>query len=204
MPWSGLLVFAVIYLMATASPGPAVVAVVARGLGRGTAGMAPFIAGCVAGDIVWFAAAAAGLAFVAERMFAVLLLIRFAGAAYLLFLAYSLWTAHAAPIELGEAPRSERPLTVFAGALSMTLSNPKVIVFFLAILPGVLPLERITAGRGAVVAVCMAFILSGVLASYGLAAARARRLFGSPRGLQRLNRSAGVVMAGAAVAVIAR
>jgi threonine/homoserine/homoserine lactone efflux protein len=52
MDLAGLLVFAAAYLMATASPGPGVAAVVARALARGAGGSASFIAGFVLGDLV--------------------------------------------------------------------------------------------------------------------------------------------------------
>jgi len=54
------------------------------------------------------------------------------------------------------------------------------------------------------IAALIVVILSAVLTSYAAAAARARRLFTSPRTIQRLNRGTGIVMAGAAVAVATR
>jgi threonine/homoserine/homoserine lactone efflux protein len=50
----GLLVFALVYALAVATPGPAVAALIARVLGRGTHGMAAFVAGLMLGDLVWF------------------------------------------------------------------------------------------------------------------------------------------------------
>jgi hypothetical protein len=47
-------------------------------------------------------------------------------------------------------------------------------------------------------------VLGGVLCGYTVAAARARRLFTSPRAIRAVNRGAGVAIAGAAVAVVAR
>src|ERR1700690_2077744 len=52
---SSLALFAGVYLAATATPGPGVAALVARVLGRGLWGIAPFIAGFVVGDLIWFA-----------------------------------------------------------------------------------------------------------------------------------------------------
>jgi threonine/homoserine/homoserine lactone efflux protein len=50
----------------------------------------------------------------------------------------------------------------------------------------------------------VAVIASGVLTAYALAAARARRLFTSPRSIRLMNRGSGAVMAGAAVTIVAR
>jgi threonine/homoserine/homoserine lactone efflux protein len=80
-----LLVFAAAYLAVLVLPGPGVTALVARVMSRGTRGCPAFIAGFVAGSIVWFAIAATGLAALASTFAAVFLVVRYAGAAYLLY-----------------------------------------------------------------------------------------------------------------------
>lgn len=200
---AGLLVFAAAYLMATATPGPSVAAVVARTLARGAGGSAGFIAGFVCGDLVWLAAAASGLALLAEAFAALFTAVRYAGAAFLLFLAWKLWTAPAVPAA-DAPPRPEEGGRLFLAGLALQLGNPKAIVFFLALLPAVLDLQALTPGGFAAVASLSAAILSGVLAAYTLAAARARRLLATPRAVRAVNRGSGAAMAGAAVAVAAR
>ena len=204
MPLSGLLVFAAAYVMAAAFPGPGVAAVVARVLARGTSGAACFIAGFVAGDLIWFGVASAGLA-VAAQAFAVLFLaIKYAGAAYLLLMAWKLWTAPAPVMPLdGDAP-VESGARAFLAGLALTLGNPKVIVFFLALLPAVVRLDALPLTGFAEIAGLIVVILSAVLGSYAITASRARRLFTSPRAIRTLNRGTGAVMAGAAVAVATR
>jgi threonine/homoserine/homoserine lactone efflux protein len=202
---AGLLVFAAAYLMATASPGPGVAAVVARTLARGPAGSGFFIAGFVLGDLVWFAVAASGLALLAETFAALFTAIRYAGAAFLLFLAWRFWTAPAVPAAAdAPPPRPERGARLVLAGLAITLGNPKVIVFFLALLPTVLDLGALSRGGFAGIALLSAIILTGVLAAYTAAAARARRLLSSPRAVRAVNRGSGAAMAGAAVAVAAR
>jgi threonine/homoserine/homoserine lactone efflux protein len=204
MDLAGLLVFAAAYLMATASPGPGVAAVVARALARGAGGSASFIAGFVLGDLVWFAVAASGIALLAETFAALFTAIRYAGAAYLLYLAWRLWTAPAVPAADAPPARPEKGVRLFLAGLAITLGNPKVIVFFLALLPTVLNLGALTLGGFAGIALLSAAILSGVLAAYTAVAARARRLLTSPRAVRAVNRGSGAAMAGAAVAVASR
>ena len=201
----GLLVFALAYVMATASPGPGVAAVVARTLARGSGGSAGFIAGFVLGDLIWFSVAASGLALLAEAFAALFTAVRYAGAAYLLFLAWKLWTAPAVPAADAAAPaRAEKGWRLFLAGLAINLGNLKVIVFFLALLPTVVDLRAVTPGGFAEIALLSAAILSGVLSAYTAAAARARRLLSSPRAVRAVNRGSGAAMAGAAVAVASR
>jgi len=204
MSLSGLLVFAATYLMATATPGPGIAALVARVLARGTAGAPWFIAGFVAGDLLWFTIAAAGLSILAQSFTPVFTAVRYAGAAYLLFLAWKLWTAPAAATALSRTARAEGGGRLFLAGLSVTVGNPKVIMFFLALLPTVVRLETLSLQGFLEIAAVSIAILSAVLTAYVLAASRARRLFTSPRAVRALNRGTGAVMAGAAVAVATR
>ena len=99
------------------------------------------------------------------------------------------------------APKAERPLRLFAAGLSLTLGNPKTMVFYLALLPNLIDLAAVTPlAYAELVAVTLA-VCTLVDGGYVLLAARARRLFSSPRALRFVNRGAGALMAGAAVAV---
>ena len=204
MSLSGLFVFSATYVMATATPGPGIAALVARVLARGTAGVPWFIAGFVTGDLVWFAIAATGLAVLAQSFATLFLIIKYAGAAYLLFLAFRLWTAPAGSIGLGRPARAESGPRLFLAGFAVTIGNPKVIVFFLALLPTVVRLDTLSPAGFLQIAALSVVILSAVLTTYALAASRARRLFTSPRSLRALNRGTGAMMAGAAMAVAAR
>src|SRR5882762_3962107 len=133
MTWYGLSVFAFAYVLAVASPGPGVAAVIARSLGHGLRGAPAFILGFLVGDLIWFTFAATGLAMLAQTAYAVFVVVKFAGAAYLLYLAYRLWTAPATPLADSRPPGPERPVQLLVGSLALTLGNPKTMVFFLAV-----------------------------------------------------------------------
>ncbi|MCZ7659698.1 MAG: LysE family translocator [Xanthobacteraceae bacterium] len=201
---AALAVFAVALFVAAASPGPGIAAIVARVLGRGTSGALAFTAGVAIGDVVWLTFAVLGLAVVAQTFHGVFLAIKYLGAAYLLYLAWKLWTTPAVAADLAVAPSRERPAALFLGGLAVTMGNPKVMVFYLALLPHLLDLGRITLlGYAELVALTLA-ILAIVFGGYVALAARARRLLRSPRAMRLVNRGTGTLMAGAAVAVAAR
>jgi threonine/homoserine/homoserine lactone efflux protein len=203
MDLPGLVVFASALFIAAASPGPGIAAIVARVLGRGTKGALAFTAGVAVGDVVWLTVAVLGLAAVAQSFHGLFLAIKYAGAAYLLYLAWRLWTApvaaHALPAEV-----AARPLRLFLGGLAVTMGNPKVMVFYLALLPALIDVAGVTVlGYAGLVAVTLS-VLGIVFTGYVVLAARARRLFTSPRALKGVNRCTGAVMAGAAAAIATR
>jgi threonine/homoserine/homoserine lactone efflux protein len=200
----GLSVFCLVYALAVASPGPGVAAVVARALGRGVSGAPAFIAGFLVGDLIWFTLAATGLAMLAQTAHTVFVVVRYAGAAYLLYLAWRLWTTPAGALEIAQALRRERPLQLFTGTLALTLGNPKTMVFFLAVLPTVVQLKHLTVGGFLEIALVISCVLPAVLGAYAVFAARARARLSRPEIVRWVQRGTGAVMAGAAVAVATR
>ena len=203
----GLLVFAAVYLLAVASPGPGVAAVIARSLARGTRGAPAFIAGFLVGDLIWFTFAATGLAALAQTAETLFIVVKYAGAAYLLYLAYKLWTA---PVATGDSAaeaaldRGQKPLQLFLGSLTLTLANPKTIIFFMALLPTVVQLEQLTLVGFLEIVLAIVIVLPFTLGAYVVLADRARRMFKSATAVRRINRGTGAAMACAAVAVATR
>ena len=202
MTLSSLIVFAAIYFAAVATPGPGVAALIARVLGQGPQGVAPFIAGYFVADMIWLMLAATGLAVVAKAFAGVFVAIRFAGAAYLLYLAWKMATA---PIALADAsPPASRGWRAFMASLSLTLGNPKVMVFFLSIMPLVVDVRTLTLAALLELGAVSAVVISSTLALYALAANRARAFLSSTRAMKFVHRAAGGLMAGVAVAVATR
>jgi threonine/homoserine/homoserine lactone efflux protein len=204
MDLAGLIVFATALLIAAAAPGPGIAAIVARVLGRGTEGAVAFCAGVAIGDVVWLTFAVVGLAALAQAFHGVFLVLKYAGAAYLLYLAYRLWTAPAEAREAETSRIDEHPLRLFLGGLAVTMGNPKVMVFYVALLPTLVDLAGITVlGYAELVLITLA-VLAVVFGTYMALAARARRLLTSARAIRAVNRGTGAVMAGAAAAIASR
>ena len=197
----GLALYCLVYALSVASPGPGVAAVVARSLTRGARGAPAFIAGFLVGDLIWLTVAATGLAAIAQTAQLLFAAVKYAGAAYLLYLAWRMWIAPAEAPREAEVDASQKPFRLFLASLSLTLGNPKTMVFFLALLPTVVRLEDLTLVGFLEIAALSALILPLVLGAYVVAAVRARRLLQSPRAVRLVNRGGATVMAGAAVAV---
>ena len=201
---TGLVVFASALFIAAASPGPGIAAIVARVLGRGTSGAVAFTAGVAIGDVVWLTFAILGLSALAQAFHGVFEAVKYAGAAYLLWLAFKMWTAPVAVHALQTEVAPEKPLRLFLGGLAVTMGNPKVMVFYLALLPALIDVAGVTLVGWAELSAVTLSVLGVVFAGYVALAARARRLFTSPRALKLVNRGTGAVMAGAAAAIATR
>jgi threonine/homoserine/homoserine lactone efflux protein len=199
-----LIVFTTALIVAAASPGPGIIAIVARVIGRGSHGAMAYGAGFVIGDLVWLTVAILGLAAVAQAFAQVFVIIKYAGAAYLLYLAYRMWTAPAQTIDVAADMGGEGRGRLFLTGLAIMLGNPKVMAFYVALLPSLIDVTRVSvAGFAELAAICVAVMIV-VLGIYVIAAARARILFTSPRAMRLLNRTGGTMLAGAAVAVAAK
>ena len=194
MTITSLVIFAAVYFVAVATPGPGIAALIARVLGQGLEGVAPFIAGYFIGDMVWLTLAATGLAVVAKTFAGVFLAIKFAGAAYLLFLAWRMATA----------PPASGGWRAFLASLSLPLGNPKVMVFFLSIMPLFVDVRALCLLTLLQLSVVSAIVIFSTLALYALAANRARGFLRSTRAMKLVHRAAAGLMAGVAVAVATR
>jgi threonine/homoserine/homoserine lactone efflux protein len=126
-----LLLFALATFLLTVSPGPGVLYVTARALAQGRrAGFVSMFA-IESGELVWLVAAATGLAALLAASAEALTILRFAGAAYLVYLGIQRWL-HA---EEFVAPDRERLGRIFVQGFITQIVNPKVAVFFVAFLP---------------------------------------------------------------------
>lgn len=179
-------------------------AVIARGLGQGMTAAPAFIAGFVLGDLIWFTIAATGLAVIAQTFEQLFLAIKYAGCAYLAYLAWRIWHAPVAAGDVAAAREKVRAWPSFLGSLSLTLGNPKVIVFFLSLMPLVVDVKSITPLVFVEMAVVIVLVFTPVLLATLYLADRARRVFTSEKALRRINRGTAGIMAGAAAVIATR
>jgi threonine/homoserine/homoserine lactone efflux protein len=198
-----LLMIGALLAAAQATPGPTIATLLARTVAQGHDGAAPFIVGLIVADLVWLSAAVFGLALLAATAQPVLLVLKYAGAAYLVYLAWRLWTAPVQVVEGGASARDSR-LGLLGGGLSLGLGNAKTGAFYLALLPAVLPVAEVSVAGYLEISAVLVVVYAGVLTGYVALAARARRLLMTPRRLKAVNRLAGGVIAGTAVLVAAR
>ncbi len=203
MEITALILFAGALLVAAGSPGPSIAALVARVLANGHRDVLPFLAAMWIGEAVWLTFAVWGLASIAATFQPVFAAIKWAGVCYLLYLAWKMWHA---PAEIAgeQLPKKGSSAKMFAAGLAVTLGNPKIMVFYLALLPTIIDLGGLTVwGWGELVAT-MLLVLIAIDAAWVMLAARARLLLKSRRAVRIANRFSAGVMAAAASAIAAR
>jgi threonine/homoserine/homoserine lactone efflux protein len=203
MALSGLLVFALALIVAAGSPGPSVAALVARVLTNGFRDVLPFLAAMWLGEAMWLTCAVAGLAVLAHAFATVFLVLKFAGVAYLLFLAWKMWFAPG-DVQEGSLPGTQSPWRMFTAGLMVTLGNPKIMVFYLALLPTIIDLSRVGTVAWFELVLTMLIVLMSVDLGWALLAVRARTLLKSRRAVKIANRASATAMAGAAAAIASR
>ena len=123
--------FSLATFLLTVSPGPGVLYVVARTLSQGRAAGFASMFGIESGEVVWLAAAASGVAALLSASTAALGVLRWGGAAYLVYLGVQRWRHTDAP----PAPQRAGLARIFGQGVVTQILNPKVAVFFVAFLP---------------------------------------------------------------------
>ena len=200
---SRLLVFAGAALALIVVPGPSVLFVISRGVAHGPRAAVLTVLGNTIGSYLAVLAVAFGLGELVEESVAVFTVLKFAGAAYLVYLGVKAVRDRrglsGAFEGVAVAPKSTRRL--LSEGIVVGVTNPKTIVFFAAFLPqfvdrsaGHVPLQMLVLGA----------IFAGIAlvsdSLWGLAAGSARSwLRGSPRRLEHLGGAGGLVMIGLGV-----
>lgn len=195
--------FAGALLLNAGSPGPSVVALVAQVLARGARAVLPFLAAMWIGEAAWLAAAVAGLSALAERLHEVFVVVKWAGVLYLLWLAVGLWRSPNAAAPADETADGGG-WRMFATGLSLTLGNPKIMVFYLALLPSLIDVAHIDLVGWAELTIVQIAVMALVDLSWVGVAGRARRFLASPRAVRATRRAGALAMGGAAAAIAAR
>ncbi len=198
-----LLAYAGALFIAALIPGPGVTAIVARALGSGFRPTFFMGLGLILGDMIYLTAVILGLALIAQAFTTTFMLIKIAGALYLVYIAWKLWTSGLLPQTI-EAQRSNSMVMSFLSGLFVTLGNPKTMLFYVALVPTLVDLETIGLRDYGLLLAATFVVLLAVLVPYMALASRARLLLRQPKALQRLNRIAAGILAGTAAYIATR
>ena len=199
--------FLITSLIVVASPGTGVLVTLAAGLSRGARAAVVAAFGCTLGIVPHMLAAVTGLAALLHTSAVAFQLIKYAGVAYLLYMAWMTLQEHGAlKVEADEAPRSDGEVIV--SAVLVNLLNPKLSIFFFAFLPQFVSLgEESPLLRMLELSLVFMAMTFAVFVVYGVFAASVRNhVISRPRILAWMRRTfaAAFVALGAKLAVAER
>jgi threonine/homoserine/homoserine lactone efflux protein len=203
MELTALAIFAGALFINSSSPGPSVAALVARVLTGGWRSVMPLLAAMWLGEAMWLTATVFGLSVLAQNFYWAFATLKYCGVIYLLFLAYKMWTA---PVDVkdGELPSGDSSLRLFFTGMAITLGNPKIMVFYIALLPSIVDLAEISMMGWVELMVTMVGVIVFVDLMWVTIAAQARRWLKSPRAVRIANRTSATAMGGAALVIATR
>lgn len=197
-----LAAFAATFFVFAASPGPDNMTIVARTVSHGPLSGLAYGFGTVAGILVFLGLASYGLTMLAGEMAFVLTILRYAGAVYLVWIGIKLWTTPATVPAEAVREQTGDLARVFLTGLALNLGNPKMPLFYLALLPNFVGTEFSGADLASLaLVIVMVEIL--VIGGHVALAWRARRLLKTPAVVTIANRISGTFLAGAGIATLA-
>jgi threonine/homoserine/homoserine lactone efflux protein len=180
-------------------PGPTILLVISYGLGQGWRAALPSAVGVALGDFTAMTLSMLGIGALLATSATLFTVLKFAGAAYLIWLGIKLWRAGGS---LNAQPKTDvtSTLKMVAHAWLVTALNPKSITFFVAFLPQFLDHRADFWTQMLIFEVTFLALAFGNALTYGLVASRARSLVRNERAIGIFNKVGGSLLVGAGVA----
>lgn len=188
--------FAIASAILVAIPGPTVLLVVSYALSHGRRYALATTAGVALGDFTAMTASMLGLGVILAASATLFSMLKWVGAAYLIYLGIKLWRAPAMIADSADTSET-RTGRIVAHAYAVTALNPKGLIFFVAFVPQFIDPHAATLPQ--IVIFEATFLVLATLNAFGYAllAAAARRAVRSPRVLRVINRTGGSLLIGA-------
>ena len=186
-----------------AIPGPTVLLVISYALGHGRRSAYATVAGVALGDFTAMTASMLGLGAMLAASAALFTVLKWVGAAYLVYLGIKLWRAPVATAGQDEPTGETRPGRIFLHTYAVTALNPKSIVFFVAFLPQFLDRHADFWTQMLIFETTFLALAFTNAFGYALIACRARAIVRNPRAIRIFNRTGGTLLVGAGIATVA-
>lgn len=194
------LAFAAASAVVVAIPGSTILLVVSYALSHGRRIAFATVAGVTLGDFTAMTGSMLGLGALLATSATLFTVLKWIGAAYLIYLGIKLWCAPVSE-ERGETPDAPaatlRPGRIFLHTYAVTALNPKTIVFFVAFLPQFMNRSSPLLPQMVILEVTFLVIATVNAALYAFMASAIRSRIGNPTVQHVINRTGGTLMIGA-------
>lgn len=201
MDYTALVPYFLALAALTAAPGPMMAVLVARSMGRDTAGATAFAAGLCAGDVLAVSAVALGIGVWFQGQPELMSVVKFLGIAYLLWLAVGMWNERSA---IAAASGHKTGWLASAGAgVAVCLGNPSTLLVYMLLLPGLAPSGIV--GVGQMVPVVLVTFAAVAMVFFGtiLLARQLNWVVASPDSATMLSRLSAGAVAGSSLFLLA-
>jgi threonine/homoserine/homoserine lactone efflux protein len=182
-----------------AIPGPTILLVIGQSLGGGSRAALPLVAGVALGDLTAMTLSLAGLGALLATSATLFTVLKFAGAAYLVWLGIRMWRAPVSATAAAPVPARR----AFREAYVVTALNPKSIAFFVAFVPLFVDAGRAFPPQAALLVATFVSLAALNAGLYALLAARLSGAVGRPGVRRAFNRAGGTLLVGAGAATAA-
>ena len=200
MTWQIWLLFAMTEAVLSMTPGPAVLYVLSQAIRRGPGKSVWGTWGILSANTLYFILSATSLGAVIVASYKLFFLIKWLGAAYLVYLGLRSFFAKTSVLALPESSADLRSgPRILRDGFFLQAANPKAILFFTAILPQFIDAHHNVAFQIFILGISSVLVEFVILFVYGQLAGRALRTARSPRFEKLTNRIAGSLLIGAGV-----
>ena len=204
MELNKFLAFVAATMVMILSPGPSVVLTIAHSISYGWQRAISTVAGATVGVAVQLIIAAIGLVSLLNLVAGMFEWLRWAGAAYLIYLGIRQWRSAGTPLEVDSLEESGTKR--FVQGLAVTVPNPKSLIFIAVFLPQFIDTTRPVGVQFVIIVPTFLLITFGITSAWALVAAKARGFLHSKRAIRSALRGAGglMVIAGVGLALARR
>ncbi len=196
-----LAAFGLLELTLCLIPGPAVLLTLSYALRRGTRGGLTAASGILAGNTLYFILSGLGVVALLLASYRVFTILKWAGVLYLAFLGVRALFAHRGVTPGENGPQRGDGGRAFGSGFVTQVSNPKAIVFFVAILPQFIDPRGVIWLQLVILTIASIAIELAVLSGYTLAADRLRRSPAAERASLWIERAGGAILIGIAARI---
>ncbi|HYD78196.1 MAG TPA: LysE family translocator [Paucimonas sp.] len=207
MSWDTYLIFAVTTAVVCLTPGPAALLIVAQGMSNGLRRSYWAIAGIALANAIYFALSATGVAALIVASGTLFAVIKWVGVAYLFYLGISALLSKASALTVThDASQAVGGVRAFWQAVVVELSNPKALLYFVALLPQFVDPEQPIALQMLVFGVTCIVLDTAAYSLYAWLGSKTRRFTANQRFVKASNRASGglLMIAGAMMATVKR
>jgi threonine/homoserine/homoserine lactone efflux protein len=198
-----LAAFLIGMIILAATPGPGVMASMAKAIAEGFKASLYLIGGLVVGDMIFLLLALFGLSAIAKIMGNLFLLVRIIGGLYLMYLGVRIFRSSQAELNVG-TKRDINGYQTFISGLLVTFGNPKPILFYASVLPTIINFNDVRTIDILIMMGLIALVSFSVLGTYCYIASLSNKINMSKGWQRRINQTAGMVMITVGIFIIVK